>query len=182
MRIIAGKYKGKVLKEFNLKSTRPTTDMVREALFDKIGTETGGSIFLDLFSGTGAVGIEALSRGAKLCYFADSNADAVKIIKSNLNLIDAQNYILLNLDYKIMLKNLSKDNIKFDIIFLDPPYATSFAEDAIDIIKQNKLISPNGVIVWEHDVDKNDYIKNNFTNFQTKKYGKKYLTYISNCE
>ena len=84
MRIIAGKFKGKVLKEFNLDSTRPTSDLVRGALFNAVGTKIENSIFLDLFSGTGAVGIEALSRGAKECYFVDSNKSAIKIITKNI--------------------------------------------------------------------------------------------------
>ena len=147
MRIISGKYKGKVLKEFALASTRPTADMVREALFDKIGVQTNGAIFLDLFSGTGAIGIEALSRDAKLCYFNDSNYEAIKLIKNNLNLIDTKNYVIFNLDYKSLLKKLSKDNIKFDLIFIDPPYATNFAEDAINLIIGKELLNNNGLIV-----------------------------------
>ena len=169
MRIIAGKYKGKVLKEFVLTSTRPTADMVREALFDKIGFSTTDCVFLDLFAGTGAVGIEAFSRGAKECYFVDKNLEAIKIIKNNLSLVDAKNGFVFNNNYKSTLKNFERDNIKFDIIFLDPPYATDFAEDAIVYIKTHKLLAKNGLIVWEHDVEKLSYIQINFAGCQTKK-------------
>ena len=182
MRIIAGKYKGKVLKEFALASTRPTADMVREALFDKIGFDINDAVFLDLFAGTGAVGIEAISRGAKQCFFVDKNQEAIKIIKNNLGLIDANNGHMFCFDYETALQNFANQSIKFDIIFLDPPYATSFAEDAINTIKSKDLLNDNGLIVWEHDAEKNDYVQKNFNNFQTKKYGKKYLTYIFNIK
>ena len=178
MRIIAGKYKGKVLTEFELGSTRPTADMIREALFDKIGLFVDGSVFLDLFAGTGAVGIEALSRNAKFCYFVDSQRDAISIIKKNLGLIGAQNYEVQNTDFKSAILSFEKRGIKFDFVFLDPPYASDFAEVAIDMILKSDLITESGMIIWEHDLTKLEYIKKNFTNSQTKKYGKKFLTYI----
>ena len=178
MRIVAGKFKGKVLSEFQLGSTRPTADMIREALFDKIGLYVDGSIFLDLFSGTGAVGIEALSRNAKFCYFVDSQIDAVKIIKKNLAMTGAQEYQIENVDFEKALSYFENDGLKFDFIFLDPPYASDCAERAIEIIKSKDLLSKNGMIIWEHDVSKLSYIKDNFKDCQTKKYGKKYLTYL----
>ena len=178
MRIIAGKFKGKVLKEFELGSTRPTTDMVREALFDKIGFDVDGAVFLDLFAGTGAVGIEALSRNAKFCFFVDAQKDAIKIINKNLELVGARNFELKNLDFETALLGFEKSSTKFDIVFLDPPYASDFAEKAIDAIMSKNLLSQNGLIVWEHDASKLEYIQQNFADCKTKKYGKKYLTYI----
>ena len=178
MRIISGKFKGKVLKTFELLSTRPTTDMVREALFDKIGLDVEGKVFLDLFAGTGANGIEALSRNAQTCYFVDAEKKAVELIKKNLNLVDANNGFVFQLDYKIALQNFSKQKLTFDHIFLDPPYKTDFAEDAITIIEEYSLLNKNGLVVWEHDQSKNEYIDAHFVNFKTKKYGKKFLTYI----
>lgn len=182
MRIIAGKYKGKVLKEFVLSSTRPTADMVREALFDKLGYTTVDCVFLDLFAGTGAVGIEALSRGAKECYFVDKNLEAIKIIKNNLSLINTKNGLVFNYDFKTALSKFAKNNIKFNIIFLDPPYATNCAEEAISYINSHELLRENGMIIWEHDVEKIDYIATNFADYQTRKYGKKYLTYLYNIK
>lgn len=178
MRIIAGKFKGKILSEFELNSTRPTADMVREALFDKIGYKTIDAEFLDLFAGTGAVGIEALSRGAKNCYFVDESKEAIKIINKNLLSIKAQNYNILNTSFENALTNFKNNSKKFDVIFLDPPYASDFAEHAIQFVYENKLLNPNGIVVWEHDNLKIPYIEQNFSNFKTKKYGKKYLTYF----
>ncbi len=179
MRIIAGKYKGKILSEFKLSTTRPTSDLVREALFDKIGFQVLDCVFLDLFSGTGAVGVEALSRGAKQVYFVDNNNEAMNLIKKNIASVSASNFDVLKMNFGDALDRLYKQNIKFDIIFLDPPYATNFAEEAITIIKNYDLICENGLIIWEHDETKNKYISQNFENSKTKKYGKKYLTYIN---
>ena len=178
MRIIAGKYKGKVLSEFKLSTTRPTSDLVREALFDKIGFRISDEVFLDLFSGTGAVGIEAISRGAKQVFFVDNNKEAISLIKKNLASISPENFEVLNFNYEAALNNFYKKGIKFDIIFLDPPYATNFAENAIKTIKDLDLLNENGLIVWEHNELKNDYVEKYFENVKTKKYGKKFLTYI----
>lgn len=178
MRIIAGKYKGKKLKTFTLSSTRPTSDMVRESLFNKIGTMVDESIFLDLFCGTGACGIEALSRGAKQVYFVDENIDAIKLTRSNLALIKTNDAHVLNMNFSDALKKFKNQNIKFDIIFLDPPYKSDFAEMAISLIKRYDLIFEDSVVVWEHDKDKNEIIEKYFENSTTKKYGDKYLTYL----
>ena len=179
MRIIAGKFKGKVLKEFELNSTRPTADLVRGALFNTLSYNVDDCVFLDLFSGTGAVGIEALSRGARECYFVDANKDAIKLISNNLKSINMQTSNVLNLDYTFALNEFCKLGLKFDIVFLDPPYATDFAENAINFIKNNDLLSNFGIIAWEHDNTKLQYIKENFKDSKTKKYGKKYLTFIA---
>lgn len=179
MRIIAGKHKGKKLVEFDLSSTRPTSDKIREALFDKIGYKVVDSTFLDLFAGTGACGIEAISRGAKQVFFVDSNKNAVSIIKKNLSNINAQNAVVLQNDYVFATKFFAKQNLQFDIVFLDPPYASDFAENAIGLFASSKLLSNDFLIVWEHDVSKNEYVLKNFPNATTKKYGDKFLTYLS---
>ena len=182
MRVIAGKFKGKILTEFELSSTRPTADMVREALFDKIGFLVDDSVFLDLFAGTGAVGIEAISRGAKFCHFVDLDKSAQKIIEKNLKSVNATNCEILNCDYLSALKKFENNCNKFDIIFIDPPYKTDFAETAIEYIFQNNLLAKNGLCVWEHDDSKLDYIAKTYGDVKTKKYGKKYLTYIQKYE
>ena len=182
MRIISGKFKGKKLSEFELSQTRPTTDLVREALFDKIGFDVIDSVFLDLFAGTGACGIEALSRGAKYCYFVDMQADAIKLINKNIKSVNADNCEIIKSDFLEALKGFEKRKIVFDFVFLDPPYKSVFAEETIEILKQKKLLSKNGLIIWEHDQTKLDYVNNNFVNCKTKKYGQKYLTYIQNIE
>lgn len=178
MRIIAGKFKGKKLNTFELSTTRPTSDLVREALFDKIGFKILDCTFLDLFSGTGAIGIEALSRGAKEVCFVDKNVEAIKLIKKNLMAINVANAQVLNCDYLSALTSFKNIKKSFDIVFLDPPYKTDFAEDAISRIAKLNILNENALIVWEHDISKNDYIKTNYPFATTKKYGGKFLTYI----
>ncbi len=178
MRIIAGKFKGKVLTKFDLDTTRPTSDLIREALFDKIGVDVDCSTFLDLFSGTGAVGIEALSRNAKFCYFVDSEKSAINIIKKNLSKISADNFEVINNKFDVALKGFAKQNLTFDFVFLDPPYKSDFAERAIDMLIELGLVNENSLIVWEHDSSKLNYVENSFKDFKTKKYGQKFLTYI----
>ena len=117
MRIISGKYRGKKLKEFELDSTRPTTDRVKESIFNLIQFEVVDAVVLDLFSGTGALGVEAISRGAKKTYLVDSNKQAISIIKENLKNM-TEDFVVENKDY---LEFLSTTKEKFDVVLLDPP-------------------------------------------------------------
>lgn len=180
MRIIAGKYKQKKLYDFNVDTTRPTGDKVREALFSVIrGVEN--FVCLDLFAGTGAVGIEALSRGAKKCYFVESNINIYKIIVKNFQTIKVPNESvnLLRTDYMKALKGYKNKGIKFDFIFIDPPYKTDYAEKAIDFILDNSLLNENGFICWEHDKSKLDKL-DKYNVFKEKKYGITYLSFLNN--
>ena len=179
MRIIAGKYKGKKLVEFDLNTTRPTSDMIREALFDKIGFKVNDAIFLDLFAGTGACGIEAISRNAKQVFFVDLNREAINIIKKNLQNINAQNAVVQQSDFASAIKTFAKQNLQFDIVFLDPPYMSNYAENAIELLIQNNLLATDFLLVWEHNKSKNEYILNKFPSSNTKKYGDKFLTYLT---
>jgi len=148
MRVVAGKYRGKKLKEFDLDSTRPTLDRVKESIFNLIQFDVFGAIVLDLFSGTGALGIEAISRGAEKVYLIDSNDKAIKIINENLKGIDG-NFVVKHTD---ALKFLDGEE-KFDIVLLDPPYKTDLGVKAIDkIVYENKL-NDNGIIIFETSVD-----------------------------
>lgn len=179
MRIIAGKYKGKVLKEFELSSTRPTADIVRGAIFNILGTKIIDSVFLDLFAGTGAVGIEAISRGCKTAYFVDQNKQSINLIKNNLKAINQSECSVINESFEFALKNFSNQNVKFDIIFLDPPYKTDYAEDVIFQIQSLNVLNKNAIIVWEHDETKLDKLKEFSNIVKTKKYGKKYVTILA---
>ena len=174
MRVVAGKYRGKKLKEFSLNSTRPTLDRVKEAIFSSIQFDVLNTKTLDLFSGTGALGIEAISRGAKTTFLVDASKDAVKIIKENLKNI-VEDCKVINSDYLSFLNNVKTQ--KFDVVLLDPPYATDYAEKAIDFILSNDMLSDNGVIVWEKAIDtKLPEYENLFV--KTKKYGTVEVVYI----
>ena len=163
MRIVSGKYRGKKLKEFELSSTKPTTDRVKESIFNLIQFDVFNSVVLDLFSGTGALGVESISRGAKKVYMVDNNDEAIKIINSNISGIEG-NYIIKKQDYKNFLKTC---NEKFDIIFLDPPYKTQLGIQAIDSIIELELLNENGIIIFETSEDNNFNLE--YKNFNIQK-------------
>lgn len=180
MRIIAGKYKYKKLYEFNVPTTRPTSDKVKEALFD-ILSSLEDLVCLDLFAGTGALGLEAISRNAKICYFCEANIDIYKILVKNFQNVgvNSSQVNALRSDYLKALKWYKSKEIVFDIIFIDPPYKTNLAETAINFIIDNNMLSENGIICWEHDKTKLDII-NKYNILKHKKYGTVYLTFVDN--
>jgi len=167
MRIISGKYRGKKLKEFSLNTTKPTLDRVKESIFNLIQFDINGSVVLDLFAGTGALGVEAISRGASLTHLVDVNKEAVKIINENLKGM-SESYKVFNLDYQYYLNSV---NLKFDIVLLDPPYKTDMGIKAIDLLIENNLLNNNAIIIFETSAD-NDF-NLNYCNFEIvkKKYG-----------
>ena len=167
LRIISGKYKGKVIKEYNIVGTRPTMDRIKESVFGMIQSYLEGGICLDLFCGSGSLGIEALSNGGKECYFVDKNRKVTEILKNNTK--DIENVYIINKDYQSFLKNT---NIKFDIIFLDPPYDLFLINSAINLIEENDLLNNNGLIICEYTKEK---IKSSYEVFKEKKYGDKYI-------
>jgi 16S rRNA (guanine966-N2)-methyltransferase len=179
MRIIAGKYKSRILRDLTHEGTRPTADRVREALFSKLQTDIKGGIVLDLFSGTGALGLEALSRGAKKAYLVDDSKISYNLIKENNNLL-GENASIINADYAVVLNNFADKNLQFNVIFLDPPYKTDFAQKALEVIAKNNLLAENGIIVFEHDKENlNINMPKGLLVYDQKRYGITYLTYIT---
>ncbi len=151
MRIIGGKYRGRVLKEFSGREIRPTSDRARESLFNILQRKIPGCRFLDLFAGTGGVGIEALSRGAETVWFSDVRRESIAVLKANLALVKEPDKNVLCCDFRDTLGKMRDKGQKFDVIFIDPPYASDFGEEALSLIKQYALLSENGVAVFEHD-------------------------------
>lgn len=181
MRVISGKARGKKLVSLEGLNTRPTLDRVKEALFNIIQFDIQDKNVLDLFAGSGAIGIEAISRGAKSATFCDNSMDAIKIIETNIkNTRSTEKAVVLHKDYSLALKYLAKNNTKFDIIYLDPPYKTDFAEKAIDEIINLSLLSKEGIIILEtDDANKEETIKNkNIQIFDKRKYGRAILIFI----
>ena len=174
MRVISGKYKGLNLDGFNIIGTRPTMDRVKESMFAMIQGNLKNSICLDLFAGSGSLGIEALSNGAKFCYFVDNNEEIYKILKNNLSKLKDNNYQLFFKNYKQALKLFKEQNIKFDLIILDPPYKLNLINDILVYIYENNLLSDNGIIMCEYETEevKND----NFVLLKHKKYGSKFVS------
>jgi len=175
MKIISGKYKGRNIEGFMLDGTRPTMDRVKESLFAMIQNYLDNSVVLDLFSGSGNLGIEALSQGAKDITLVDSNYKAIKVIEKNLSNIGISANTI-NMDYKKALEVL-KDK-KFDIIFLDPPYKTNYIEESIKLITLYNILNDNGIIICESDdLDKIVY-SNDYEAIKDKKYGDKYIVIL----
>ncbi len=178
MKIVAGKYKGRNILGFNIEGTRPTQDRVKENLFNIINEDIKDKVVLDLFAGSGNLGLEALSRDAKYVYFNDNNRKAIDIINKNINSMNIDNCKVLNMSYKRVLNYFKDNNIKLDIIFLDPPYETSYIEQSIIIANEYNLLSENGMIICEsNDLDKIIY-PSNFKRTKEKKYGDKYIVII----
>ena len=169
MRVISGSLRGLKLDTLSGMDTRPTLDRVKEALFSMLFDRTYDAVGLDLFAGSGALGIELLSRLGKECTFVDINPDAIKVIGSNIKKARLEDRAFVKRQsFSEFLKTTDK---KFDIIFMDPPYEMGLYDDALSIIYQRGLLSFNGVIVLEC---KSDYEVNpgNFTIIKDKTYGK----------
>ncbi len=174
MKIISGLYKGREIKGYDIIGTRPTMNRIKESLFAMIQNYLDEAIVLDLFSGTGNYGIEALSNGSKYVYFNDLNPKCIKVIKDNLDYCNIKsNYEVLNLDYNKCLDYLHNKNIKFDLIFLDPPYKEDIINSIISKINEYDLLNNKGLIICELT---NNNLLNNYKDlsiYKTRKYGDK---------
>ena len=181
MRVIAGTKKGIQLKTPDGMATRPTADRVKEALFSIIQFELAGSVILDLFGGTGQLGIEALSRGAKRAVFVDAADKACGVIRENLKRTQlTQQATVVRSDYLAYLK---KTQDKFDIILLDPPYAEIFLENSLKTITEIDILQSGGIIVTERPLEKDLPVEiPGFVRSKDYKYGKTLLTVYRKAE
>ena len=175
MRVITGSARGVRLLTPEGEQTRPTTDRVKEALFSIIQFEVEGRSVLDLFAGTGQLGIEALSRGAKDAVFVDNRSEAVKLIKENLRKTRFQDQsTVFTGDYATFLQTTKQ---RFDLIFLDPPYAESFLENALKRISAIDIVKDGGIIICERPVEKElSQELLGFTRSKDYRYGKTIIT------
>lgn len=175
MRVITGKARGVVLKTPDGTHTRPTSDRVKEALFSIIQFEIPTAKVLDLFGGTGQLGIEALSRGASSATFVDEREDACALIRENLRRTKlAQDATVVRADYLSFLKRCKNH---YNIIFLDPPYAEVFLENALNYIIEIDILQSGGIIVAERPLGKElPFEFGGYTRSKDYKYGKTLLT------
>ena len=148
MRIIAGAFKGRKLHPPSDKSVRPTPDRVKEALFSILGNHVNDAIVVDLFAGSGSLGLEALSRGALRCYFGDNSRDSIRLIHENVSHCKAESASRIIFgDYRNVLGQIKE---KIDIVFLDPPYGKNLWEEVVELLSESKLMNEDGLAVLEH--------------------------------
>lgn len=154
LRVISGSFKGQILKAVPGTDTRPTTDKVKEAIFNIIGPYFEGGTCLDLFAGSGGLGIEALSRGMDKAIFVDRDGKAVKTVRENVARCSAEKRCeIYRNDAFRALKALKKRGMVFDCIFLDPPYKQQNLVSLLEMISEWSLLAEDGVIVCEHSAD-----------------------------
>ncbi len=152
MRIISGVARGTKLITLEGIETRPTLDRIKESLFSIIQNKIPKAVVLDLFAGSGALGIECLSRGALFCTFCDSSNKAIKVIKQNIEKTRmSEKALVIQADYATCLKKISNQKNSFDIIFLDPPYESNLIEKSIEKIIEFDLLKQDGIIIAETD-------------------------------
>ena len=151
MRIVSGKFKGRKLTTFKGQRIRPTSDKVREAIFDVLTVEWEGKDVLDLFAGTGGLGIEALSRGARRVVFIENHPQALLILEKNIKALNlAVNCELVRGGVEEGIRFAKRRKWEFDVAFLDPPYGKGLAESALCLIAESGILKENGVAVVEH--------------------------------
>ena len=186
MRVISGTARGTKLSSIDSQATRPTLDRVKESLFNIIRERIENSIVLDLFAGSGAIGIEFISRGAKKVYFCEKSHEATQMIYKNLEktrFIDKSK--VLEKDYMKCLVDLKRENIKFDAIFIDPPYKEDIAVKAIEQIISLDLLSKTGIIILETDEKERELKELERIHIEVndlRKYGRVYLIFLSRKE
>ncbi len=164
-------YKEKNYLAYNIIGTRPTMNRVKESMFASIQNYIDNSIVLDLFCGTGSLGIEALSMGASRCYFVDNNKDILRYLNKNIN----NKSMIISKDYRDSLLYFKNNNIKFNIILVDAPYKMEVMEEVIELVTKYDLLLDNGILVLEYSFDK---LKDKYSNLElirSKKYGDKYV-------
>lgn len=175
MRVISGKLKGRTIEGFNIQGTRPTMDRVKESIFSMIQFYIPNSTVLDLFSGSGNYGIECISNGSSMVYFNDYNKKCTDVINDNLVKMNVLDYgKLTTMDYKKALDYYKNNNIKFDLVFLDPPYKKHIINEILDYLLNNNLLNNNGLVICEF-MEKEEYLNNKLELFKEKKYGEKYV-------
>ncbi len=177
MRVIAGRHRSRLLEEVNSESTRETKDRIKEAIFNSIGPYFTDEIVLDLFAGSGALGIEAISRGASRATFIDDDFLAFKTIKRNITSLGLEGKSII---YKTgYFDFIMKTDEEYDLIILDPPYKSDVINNIIKIISERKLLSKNGIIVCLYEKYNSLKEKNNdIIEYKQKSIGKTKVSFM----
>ncbi|MBQ9370316.1 MAG: 16S rRNA (guanine(966)-N(2))-methyltransferase RsmD [Clostridia bacterium] len=178
MRVIAGKYKGRTLFSPKDESVRPTTDRIKENIFNLIQFRIAGASFLDLFGGSGAMSIEALSRGAARVVTVDSARESIALIKRNFMKVGiGKEGEILEKDYVAALSSLR--GAAFDFIFLDPPYKATFYEDILLKIAEYEVLAETGNVIFEHATERALTLPEGLRNVDSRKYGSVTIDFLS---
>lgn len=178
MRVISGSRRGRKLRSFEGEFIRPTTDRVKESMFNLIQGECVGAVVYDAFSGSGALGIEAVSRGASFVVCTDSDRRSVAVTAENYKMCDFSKCCeILNCD---AVEYLKKTDRHFDLVFLDPPYNKGLVTPVLELLYQRELLSPDGVIVVETDGPEDTFESSGFEVKKEKKYGRTVITVLCN--
>ncbi len=174
MRVISGTRRGRKLCEIEGMDIRPTTDRVKESMFNLIQGMVAGCDVLDAFGGSGALGIEALSRGAKSAVCVDRDEKSLAVAKKNYQMCD------FSADFVLQSANayLEKTDKHFDIVFMDPPYNKGLVPPALEIIKKRNLLNDGGIIVIERDSTEDKLSHNGYTLLKERKYGRTIITIL----
>jgi 16S rRNA (guanine966-N2)-methyltransferase len=174
MRIISGKYKGQSIIGYDIDGTRPTMDRVKESLFAILQDKLKNSSCLDLFAGSGNLGFEALSNGARSCDFVDNNKIAITTIRKNIsNIKISEPTRVIHNDFISAINEIKSEHIKYDLIFLDPPYNDNLIGKSLRTIDKHEILSINGYIVCEFE---NEQINTDgYKVLKERKYGKKQI-------
>ena len=180
MRVISGLARGHKLFTYKGKDIRPTSDKVRESLFNILGPEVFGSFFLDLFAGSGAVGIEALSRGAVKAIFVDKDNKSKACIVKNLSKTRFhEKGEVFRGDVIDVLFSLNQKGHKYDYIFLDPPYKSDIISRVLSIVNDSELLKEEGIVIVEHSADNQNWLESaNLIPIKNKCYGDTVLTFL----
>ena len=182
MKIIGGQFKGRNI--YMPLGVRSTQDLVRKAFFDIIGQDLEGLTFLDLFAGSGAIGLEAISRNAKRVFFVEGDARCAAVIQENLSTIGIASrdnfglsHFVMNKDAFVAIKDLSRRAEKFDIIFADPPFGVDLAKKTLKTLEGYDIVHPTSLVIIQHDKKESlPDMPGRFLRVKEKKYGKSILT------
>lgn len=179
MRIIGGRHRGRKLAEFGGEEIRPTADRVKESLFNILSFKIAGATVLDLFCGSGNLGLECLSRGAASAHFNDFSKESLLVLKKNIASLKVERECeITNCDYLICLDNTHKT---YDLIFIDPPYAKEYGVQALKVIAERGLLNEGGVAVYERDRAFTGDVAG-LEMYDERRYGKTYLSFFKVTE
>lgn len=180
MRIVSGRARGTKLFSPKNEKIRPTSDKIKESIFNILQPLTPDAMVLDLFAGTGGIGLEFISRGAKKAYFVDSSRESIDLIKKNIAKCRFEEQsVVMNLDYEKAINVAIRDHLRFDYIFLDPPYAAFKDMHLVDKIIEGGLLNDGGLIVLEVEKDESPELKSTGISVKERIYGRTKIILIT---